>query len=142
MALLDATTANDDIIVVAFSDDDDDDDDESMMQIFNRLLFPIERRVRFCAPPPRAPRRRKCNGEGENAVPSFDMCARKEAKKQRESGARALCARVCLVHKGNECQMRKDHRFFEPKKPPQYIRKRKEKDEIYDFVMRGIIFIK
>jgi len=83
MALLDATTANDDSIVVAFSDDDDDDDDESM--IFNRrlfrrrcCLFPIERRVRFCAPPPppRVPRRRKWNGEGESAMPSFDMRAR------------------------------------------------------------------
>ena len=135
MALLDATTANDDSIVVAFSDDDDDDDDESM--IFNhrlfrrrRCLFPIERRVRFCAPPPpppRVPRRRKWNGEGESAVPSFDMCARKEAKKQRESGARALCARVCLVHKGNECQMRKRPQIFCTQKAPTIYTKKERK---------------
>ena len=92
MALLDATTANDDSIVVAFSDDDDDDD-ESM--IFNhrlfrrrrRCLFPIERRVRFCAPPPpppRVPRRRKWNGEGESAVPSFDMRARVFGAQRRQ----------------------------------------------------------
>ena len=91
MALLDATTANDDSIVVAFSDDDDDDDESMILTtvyfVVVVVYFQSNDAFAFAHHHHHHHECRedeKWNGEGESAVPSFDMRARVFGAQRRQ----------------------------------------------------------
>ena len=63
-------------------------------------------------------------------------------KTTRERCASFVCARVFGAQRQRMPNEEKTTDFLHPKSPHNIYEKRKEKDEIDDFVMRGIIFIK